>query len=120
MASDIFMNYSKIIQKFDQNRSIQHSYEKLQIGQILQLGIKIQEGDKYRVQNYKGILISKKNGESPTIRVRKIFQKIGVERVFPLASNQIEFINIIKPNKVRRSKLYFLRHRFGKRSLIKD
>ena len=114
------MNYNKIIKKFDQNQALQNSYKELKIGQILQLGIKIQEGQKFRIQNYKGILISHKKGNSPTIRVRKVFQKIGVERVFPLYSNQIEFINILTKNKVRRSKLYFLRTRFGKRSLIKD
>lgn len=114
------MNYNKIIKKFDQNHALKKSYKELRIGQILQLGIKIQEGQKFRIQNYKGILISQKKGHSPTIRVRKVFQKIGVERVFPLYSNQIEFINILTKNKVRRSKLYFLRTRFGKRSLIKD
>nr|YP_009306265.1 ribosomal protein L19 [Derbesia sp. WEST4838]AOP19169.1 ribosomal protein L19 [Derbesia sp. WEST4838] len=115
------MNYNKIIHKFDTKHFINNPYNSLQIGQLLQLGIKIQEGEKSRIQKYKGILIAKKNSNSTsTIRIRKIFQKVGVERIFPLSSNQIESITILSQNKVRRSKLYFLRSRLGKQSIIKD
>ncbi len=115
------MNYTKIIHKFDTKHLNNKSYNQLQIGQLIQLGIKIQEGEKSRIQKYKGILISKKNNRyTSNIRVRKIFQKVGVERIFPLASNQIEYIDILSQNKVRRSKLYFLRSRLGKQSIIKD
>lgn len=116
------MNYSNILEKFDKKHSNSlMNYPKIRIGAILQLGIRIQEGEKFRIQKYKGMVIARKNNPyTPSIRVRKIFQKIGVERIFPLQSNQLDFINVLKKHKIRRSKLYFLRNRFGKNSLIKE
>nr|AYC64584.1 ribosomal protein L19 [Pseudoderbesia arbuscula] len=93
---------------------------KIQIGSLVEIGLKIKEGEKSRIQKYKGFVIAKKGcGLDQTIRVRKIFQKIGIERVFPLNSPQITFINQCKSTKMRKSKLYYLRNKVGKALRLK-
>ncbi len=81
-------------------------------GQTIKVHQKVKEGDKERIQIFEGIVIAHKGGrsKSATITVRKISADIGVERIFPLHSPQISKIEIVKKGRVRRSKLYFLRH----------
>lgn len=76
------------------------------------------EGDKERIQPFEGIVITKRGeGESKTFTVRKIAAgAIGVERIFPLSSPNIEEIEVVKRGKARRSKLYFLRKKLGKKA----
>ena len=83
--------------------------------------MKIQEGGKERTQPYEGVVIAMRNGGiNETITVRRIFQGVGVERVFLLHSPRIESIKIIRRGKVRRAKLYYLRDRVGKAPRIKQ
>jgi large subunit ribosomal protein L19 len=83
--------------------------------------VKIVEGGKERIQPYEGTVIAKRNGGiSETITVRKVFQGVGVERVFLLHSPRIESIKIIRRGKVRRAKLYYLRDRVGKSTRIQQ
>ncbi|MFH1565887.1 MAG: 50S ribosomal protein L19 [bacterium] len=83
----------------------------IKIGDIVKVYYKIKEGDKERVQPFEGVIIAKKGaGVSRTFTVRKIGNlKIGVERIFPFHSPNIEKVEVIKSQKVRRSKLYYLR-----------
>ena len=91
------------------------------VGDTVKVGVKIKEGEKFRVQPYEGVVISKRNGGiNETITVRRVFQGIGVERVFLLHSPRIDKIKIIRRGKVRRAKLYYLRDRVGKATRIKQ
>jgi len=88
----------------------------LRVGQTLRIHQRIQEGEKERVQIFEGIIIAirGKNDAERTMTVRKITSGVGVEKIFPLILPSIEKIEIIKQSKVRRAKLYYLRH-YGKR-----
>lgn len=82
---------------------------------------KIIEGNKERIQAYKGEVVQRKgNGATQTFTVRKISNGIGVERIFPLYSPNIESIEVNKRGKVRRSRLFYLRELTGKRARIKE
>jgi large subunit ribosomal protein L19 len=85
-------------------------------GDTVKVHYKIIEGDKSRIQPYEGICISKKGtGLSKTFTVRRMgADNIGVERIFPLYSPNIDKIEVISRGKVRRAKLYYLRNRVGK------
>ncbi len=94
---------------------------KLNPGDTVKVFVRIIEGGKERTQAFEGIIIKKRgSGVGATITVRKIFQGVGVERVFPIYSPRIEKINIIRRGHVRRSKLYYLRDRIGKATRIKE
>ena len=105
---------------------VEENYKKsdipnIKIGDTLKLGIKIEEGEKTRIQNYSGIVISKKNiGLSKTITIRRIMQGIGIERCFLIHSPKIQTIEIERSAKVRRSKLYYLRNLSGKATRLKE
>ena len=91
------------------------------VGDTVRVGVKIKEGNKYRVQPYEGVVIARRNGGiSETITVRRVFQGIGVERVFLLHSPRIDKIKVVRRGKVRRAKLYYLRERVGKATRIKQ
>ncbi|NEO25376.1 MAG: 50S ribosomal protein L19 [Kamptonema sp. SIO4C4] len=93
----------------------------IHVGDLIRVGIRIQEGGKERVQPYEGTVIAKRNGGiNETITVRRIFQGVGVERVFLLHSPRVANIKIIRRGKVRRAKLYYLRDRVGKATRIKQ
>jgi len=93
----------------------------LNVGDLVRVGLLIQEGDKKRTQNFEGTIISKHNaGLTSTVTVRKIFQGIGVERVFPLHSPLVQSIDIIRRSEVSRAKLYYLRDRVGKATRLKE
>ncbi|MEY3825648.1 MAG: ribosomal protein [Cyanobacteriota bacterium] len=93
----------------------------IHVGDTVRVGVKIVEGGKERIQPYEGTVIAKRNGGiSETITVRKVFQGVGVERVFLLHSPRIEGIKIIRRGKVKRAKLYYLRDRVGKATRIKQ
>jgi large subunit ribosomal protein L19 len=81
----------------------------------------IQEGGKERVQPYEGTIIAMRNGGiNETVTVRRVFQGVGVERVFLLHSPRVANIKVVRRGKVRRAKLYYLRQRIGKATRIKE
>ncbi|MBT3356409.1 50S ribosomal protein L19 [bacterium] len=94
---------------------------KLQVGDIVRVHKKIKEGDKERVQVFKGLIIAIKGmqSSSPTITVRRESQKIGVEVTFPIYMPTVEKIEILRHSKVRRSKIYYMRERSGKSAKMK-
>lgn len=90
-------------------------------GDTVKVGVRIKEGNKERIQTFEGVIIKKSgSGSNHTITVRKVFQGIGVERVFPVHSPRIESIKIVRKGQVRRAKLYYLRDRIGKATRIKE
>jgi len=92
----------------------------VKVGQVVKVHYNITEGDKKRIQVFEGIVIARNNnGLSSTFRVRKVSFNIGVERVFPLHSPLIEKLEIVVLHKTRRSKLYYMRERFGKAARLK-
>ena len=91
------------------------------VGDTVKVGVRIREGNKERVQPYEGVVIAKRHGGlNETITVRRIFQGIGVERVFMLHSPQVASIKVERRGKVRRAKLFYLRDRVGKATRVKQ
>jgi large subunit ribosomal protein L19 len=94
---------------------------KIYVGDTVRVGVRIREGEKERIQPYEGTVIAMRNGGiNETITVRRIFQGVGVERVFLLHSPRIEKITVMRRGKVRRAKLYYLRDRVGKATRVKQ
>ena len=88
-------------------------------GDLVEIHQRIIEGERKRIQIFRGILIARKHGGSrETITVRKVTKGIGVEKIFPLNSPNIEKINIVKKGSARKAKLYYLRTRVGQKGLI--
>ena len=93
----------------------------LEVGSSVKVHVKVTEGNRERIQIFEGTIIKKRgSGVGATITVRKTFQGVGVERVFPIYSPRIEKIQIIRRGDVRRAKLYYLRERSGKATRIKE
>ena len=90
-------------------------------GDTVRVSVKIVEGNKERLQAYEGTIIAEHgSGINKTITVRKVFQGVGVERVFLINSPRIDKITVLRRGDVRRSKLYYLRERSGKATRIKE
>ena len=85
------------------------------VGDTVRIGVRIKEGNKERIQPFEGVIIAKRHGGlNETITVRRIFQGVGVERVFMIHSPQVASIKVERRGKVRRAKLFYLRDRVGK------
>lgn len=90
-------------------------------GDTIKVHVRIKEGDKERVQTFQGVVLRKrKGGTGATFTVRKVSYGIGVERIFPLHSPNIDRIEVVSRGKVRRGRLYYLRKRKGKAARIKE
>jgi large subunit ribosomal protein L19 len=88
-------------------------------GDTLNVGVRIREGERERVQRYEGVCIARNGGGlNESFTVRKISFGEGVERVFPLHSPMLDSIEVVRRGKVRRAKLYYLRGRRGKSARI--
>lgn len=94
---------------------------KFKAGDSVTVNYKIQEGNKERVQPFKGVVIKRQGtGTTQSFTVRKMSDNVGVERTFPLNSPNIESIEVFKVGAVRRAKLFYLRERQGKAARIKE
>jgi|TARA_B100000809_G_scaffold247287_1_gene276156 large subunit ribosomal protein L19 len=95
---------------------------KFQSGDTVSVGVKVIEGTRSRVQTFEGVVIaiSAGGGINKTFTVRKISNGVGVERIFPIHSPNLETIKVLKRGKVRRAKLYYLRNLKGKAARIKE
>jgi large subunit ribosomal protein L19 len=90
-------------------------------GDTVRVHAKIKEGDKERIQVFQGAVIRKRKGRTgATFTVRKVSYGIGVERIFPLHSPNIDKVEIVTRGKVRRSRLYYMRQLRGKAARIKE
>lgn len=91
-------------------------------GDTVNVHVKIIEGSKQRIQQFKGTVIQRKNPgtNGETFTVRKVSGGIGVERIFPVLSPNIEKIEVLRKGVVRRAKLYYLRGKSGKAARIKE
>jgi large subunit ribosomal protein L19 len=93
----------------------------LNIGDTVRVSVKIKEGDRERIQVFEGTIISRRGGGiSESFTVRRISYGVGVERVFPIHSPNVEKVEIVRSGRVRRSKLYYLRNRVGKAAKVKE
>lgn len=91
------------------------------IGDTVRVGVRIREGKNERVQMFEGTVIAiKGSGVSKTFTVRRVSYGVGVERVFPLHSANVDSVQVIRKGKVRRAKLYYLRDRVGKAAKVKE
>ncbi len=99
----------------------ENDYPNFSAGDTITVHYKIKEGNKERIQQYRGVVIQRKgSGIKETFTVRKMSGNIGVERIFPLASPFIEKIDINKHGRVRRSRIYYLRGLTGKKARIQE
>ena len=124
---------NKYIQHFEDAQMAGKEIPQFKAGDTLRVGIRISEGDKTRIQNFEGICISLRGvGTGKTFTIRKIGANgVGVERIFPIYSESIDSIKVLKIGRVRRAKvlkigrvrrakLYYLRTRSGKSARIKE
>jgi large subunit ribosomal protein L19 len=114
------MNAQEVIRSIEAEQ-LKTNLPEIYVGDTVKVGVIIQEGGKERTQPYEGVVIAMRNGGiNETITVRRVFQGVGVERVFLLHSPRIESVKVIRRGKVRRAKLYYLRNRVGKATRIKQ
>ena len=114
------LSSSNLIEEFEREQ-LKKQLPEIYVGDTVKVGVKITEGNKERVQPYEGVVIAKRHGGlHQTITVRRIFQGIGVERVFMLHSPQVASLKVERRGKVRRAKLFYLRDRVGKATRVKQ
>ncbi|HBG49789.1 MAG TPA: 50S ribosomal protein L19 [Cyanobacteria bacterium UBA9971] len=111
---------NSIIEELRQE-NVRTDLPRLNPGDTVKVFVRIKEGAKERTQAFEGVIIKKRgSGAGQTITVRRVFQGVGVERVFPVNSPRVEQIKVLRSGLVRRAKLYYLRERTGKATRIKE
>ena len=96
-------------------------YPEFRAGDTLTVTYKIKEGDKERLQKFRGVVIQRRGaGSTETFTIRKVSNGVGVERIFPFASPFIESLVLEKRGKVRRARIFYLRNLTGKKARIKE
>jgi large subunit ribosomal protein L19 len=109
-----------LIQMVDE-KQIKKDLEPFSVGDTVKVHVIIKEGDKERIQIFKGEVIGKKGtGLSASFTVRKTSFGVGIERIFPLNSPLIKKVEVMRKGKVRRAKLYYLRNLRGKAARLKE
>ncbi|MCD6435651.1 MAG: 50S ribosomal protein L19 [Clostridiales bacterium] len=111
------MNIIKEIEK----EQLKSEVSDFSVGDTVKVSLKIVEGKRERVQIFEGLVIKRQNGGvAENFTVRKISSGVGVEKTMPLHSPKIEKIEVVRKGKVRRSKLYYIRDRVGKKAKVKE
>ena len=111
---------TNIIDKLEQSL-LRTDLPKIASGDTVKVHVKVREGEKERIQIFQGTVIGiKGGGMRASFTVRKIASGVGVERIFPLNSPIIDKLEVIRHNRVRRAKLYFLRAKLGKAGRLKE
>ena len=113
---------NKYIENFEKAQLAEKNIPDFRAGDTVRLAVSITEGDKTRIQNYEGVCISiRGEGTGRTITVRKIgANSIGIERIFPIYTDSINEITVIRRGRVRRAKLFYLRDLAGKKARIQE
>lgn len=110
-----------LIKAAEQKYLKENNYPQFKAGDTITVTIRIKEGNKERLQDFRGVVLQRKGvGLAETFTIRKISYGTGVERIFPLHSPSIEQIKLNKVGKVRRSKIFYLRKLKGKKARIKE
>lgn len=101
---------------------LKSSLPRFRAGDRVRVHVKVVEGEKSRIQVFEGDVIARRGGEGlkATFTVRKTSGGVGVERIFPLHSPNVEKIDVVRLGRVRRAKLYYLRDRRGKKARIRE
>jgi len=113
---------NKYIESFEKAQIENKNVPEFRAGDTVRVAVNIKEGNKIRVQNFEGLCIAiRGQGTGRTFNVRKMgANSIGVERIFPLYSESIQSIEVLRRGRVRRAKLYYLRELKGKAARIKE
>jgi len=113
---------NKYIENFEQTQLENKSVPEFRPGDTVRVAVHIKEGEKSRIQNFEGVCIALRGqGTGRTMTIRKIgANSIGIERVFPIYSDSIESITVVRRGRVRRAKLFYLRALKGKKARIKE
>lgn len=113
---------NRYIANFEAAQLASKEIPQFKAGDTLRLGVEIIEGTKTRIQAFEGIVIARHSeGTSATFTIRKIgANNVGVERIFPLYSDSLKEITVLRKGRVRRAKLHFLRGLTGKKAKIKE
>ena len=119
-VEQVRLSADALIREFEASQ-LKSDLNEIYVGDTVRVGVRISEGNKERIQPYEGVVIAKRHGGiNETITVRRIFQGIGVERVFMLHSPQVASVKVERRGKVRRAKLFYLRERVGKATRVKQ
>ena len=112
------MSLMKVVEK---EYGVKNEFPKFKAGDTITVHYKIVEGNKERIQQYRGVVIQRSgSGMTETFTVRKMSGNIGVERIFPVASPFIDKVEVNKYGKVRRARIFYLRDLTGKKARIKE
>ncbi len=113
---------NKFIESFEQAQVENRNVPTFRAGDTVRVAVRIKEGSKERVQNFEGLCIAiRGQGTGRTFMVRKMgANSVGVERIFPLYSDSIETIEVLRRGRIRRAKLFYLRELKGKAARIKE
>ena len=106
----------------EENAAVRANVPDFKAGDTVNVHYKIKEGNKERIQQFQGTVLQRRNPNSngETFTVRKVSNGIGIERIFPLLSPNIDKIEVVRRGKVRRSRLFYLRGRQGKAARIRE
>ena len=111
------MDYIKMLEQ----EQMKNDIPDFRPGDTVRVDVKIVEGGKERIQAFEGVVIKRRGGGlSETYTVRRVAYGVAVERCFPVHSPRVDKITVVRQGRVRRSKLYYMRERFGKAARIKE
>ncbi|MFN7313595.1 MAG: 50S ribosomal protein L19 [Bacteroidota bacterium] len=115
------MNAVEAIKLVESEFSADKKFPEFKAGDTVNVYYKIKEGSKERIQQYQGVVLQQRNsGLSSTFTVRKMSNGVGVERIFPLYSPNIDKVEVVSRGKVRRARLFYLRELTGKKARVKE
>ena len=111
----------KLVDSISKEISTTNQFPEFGAGDTITVYYKIKEGNKERIQHFKGVVLQRKGSvTTETFTIRKMSGGIGVERIFPVNSPVLEKIEVNKKGKVRRARIFYLRERTGKKARIKE